>query len=88
MEVTQNAGLHPTADQIELFSYQLPNHSLSKLIQIFMSICTIDNGQYFLCNFEEIKNLAELIDHIDIPLKAKYVFVTSPISTKYTYPLY
>lgn len=83
MEATTKAGLHPTADQIELFSYQLPNHSLSNLIQIFMSICTIDNSQYFLCNFEEIRSLAETIDHIPIPLKAKYTFVTSPISTKY-----
>ena len=83
MESTTKAGLHPTADQIELFSYQLPHHSLSNLIQIFMSICTIDNSQYFLCNFEEIRVLAETIDHIQIPLKAKYTFVTSPISTKY-----
>jgi ATP-dependent RNA helicase SUPV3L1/SUV3 len=82
LERIKKAGLHPTADQIELFAYQLPNNSLSNLIQIFMSICKIDNGQYFLCNFEEIKNLAEMIDHIPIPLKAKYTFCTSPISTR------
>lgn len=28
----QQAGLHPTADQIELFAYHLPNATLSKLI--------------------------------------------------------
>ena len=41
LQKTTKAGLHPTADQIELFAYQLPNHSLSDLIQIFMSICKI-----------------------------------------------
>ncbi len=82
LEMTKKAGLHPTAEQIEMFSYQLPEHSLSNLIQIFMSICTIDNKGYFLCNFEEIRLLATMIDHIQIPLKAKFTFVTSPISTK------
>ncbi len=28
----QQAGLHPTAEQIELFAYHLPNASLSNLI--------------------------------------------------------
>lgn len=85
MQKTVKAGLHPTSDQIELFAYQLPNHSLSDLIQIFMSICKIDNGQYFMCNFEEIKNLAELIDHIPIPIRAKYTFAISPISLRHPF---
>ena len=82
MDSSKRAGLHPTADQIELFSYQLPNHSLSTLINLFISICKIDNGQYFLCNYDDIKKLAELIDHIPIPLKAKYTLATCPISTR------
>lgn len=85
MQKTTKAGLHPTADQIELFAYQLPNHSLSDLLQIFMSICKIDNAQYFMCNFEEIKNLAELIDHIPIPIRAKYTFAISPISLRHPF---
>lgn len=28
----EQAGLHPTADQIELFAYQLPSYTLSNLI--------------------------------------------------------
>ncbi len=82
LELSKKAGLHPTAEQIEMFSYQLPEHSLSTLIQIFMSICTIDNKGYFLCNFEEIRLLATMIDHIKIPIKNKFTFVTSPISTR------
>ena len=81
MEKTQKAGLHPTPDQIELFSYQLPNHSLSQLLNIFISLCKIDDSKYFLCNYEAI-NLALLIDHIPITIKAKYTFCSSPITTK------
>lgn len=85
LEKTTRAGLHPTAEQIELFAYHLPNHSLSDLIKIFMSICRIDSGQYFLCNFGEIAYLAEMIDHIPINLRSKYTFATSPINRKQTF---
>ena len=82
LEKISRAGLHPTSDQIELFAYHLPSQSLSNLIKIFMNICHIDLGQYFLCNFEDMLALAELIDHIPIKLKTKYVFATSPINRK------
>jgi ATP-dependent RNA helicase SUPV3L1/SUV3 len=35
-----------------------------------------------MCNFEEIKNLAQLIDHIPIPIRAKYTFAISPINAR------
>jgi hypothetical protein len=47
-----------------------------------MSICKIDDGQYFLCKFEDIISLAEMIDHIPIKLRAKYTFATAPINLK------
>lgn len=34
-EEISRAGLHPTADQIELYAYYLPNAPLSNLIVIF-----------------------------------------------------
>lgn len=34
--ITQ-AGLHPTADQIELYAYHLPNSTLSNLMVLFFS---------------------------------------------------
>lgn len=85
LEKTFKAGLHPTAEQIELFGYHLPNHNLSELLNIFTNICKIDDGQYFLCNLNSIKFLANLIDHIPIKLKAKYTFATSPINSKQTF---
>lgn len=34
--VSQTAGLHPTAEQIEMFAYHLPDATLSNLV---VSIC-------------------------------------------------
>lgn len=39
------AGLHPTAEQIELFAYHLPSASLSNLLVIFSPF-----GKHFLFN--------------------------------------
>lgn len=33
-EILTKAGLHPTADQIELYAYYLPNSTLSNLMVI------------------------------------------------------
>jgi ATP-dependent RNA helicase SUPV3L1/SUV3 len=85
LEKTTKAGLNPTADQIELFSYYLPNQSLSSLISIFRALCKIDSVQYFLCNINETIYLADLIDHIPLKLRSKYIFATSPINRKQTF---
>ncbi len=78
------AGLHPTAEHIELFSFHLPKHSLKDLLDIFISLCKIDNSKYFLCNFEEIKYLAGLIEHIPLKLRDRYTFSCAPISERMT----
>ena len=36
-EDIEQAGLHPTADQIELFAYHLPTYTLSNLIVSYFS---------------------------------------------------
>ncbi|KAI1297274.1 ATP-dependent RNA helicase SUPV3L1, mitochondrial [Halotydeus destructor] len=74
------AGILPTADQMELFAYHLPNASLSNLIDIFVSLCQIDSTYYFMCNVEEFKMLADMIQHIALPLRTRYVFCCSPIN--------
>ncbi|XP_055333988.1 ATP-dependent RNA helicase SUPV3L1, mitochondrial-like [Paramacrobiotus metropolitanus] len=76
------AGLHPTADQIELFAYHLPNATLSNLIDIFVSICQVDHSLYFMCNIEDFKFLADTIQHVPLPLKTRYAFCCAPISRK------
>lgn len=81
-ESVQAAGLHPTADQIELFAYQLPHATLSNLIDIFCSLCQINNAEYFMCHTDSIKFLADMIQHVNLPLRARYVFCCAPISPR------
>lgn len=78
----EQAGLHPTADQIELFAYHLPSYTLSNLMDIFVSLCTVDSSMYFMCIMDDFKFLADLIQHIPLQLRSRYVFCCSPINRK------
>ncbi|KAI7805418.1 ATP-dependent RNA helicase SUPV3L1, mitochondrial [Triplophysa rosa] len=75
------AGLHPTAEQIEMFAYHLPQATLSNLIDIFVSLSQVD-GLYFVCNIDDFKFLADMIQHIPLNLRIRYVFCTAPINKK------
>ncbi|KRT80085.1 helicase, partial [Oryctes borbonicus] len=81
-EPLTQAGLHPTADQIELYAYHLPNSSLSNLMDIFVNLSTVDDSLYFMCNTEDFKFLADMIQHVPLPLRARYVFCCAPINKK------
>ncbi|KAJ3593433.1 hypothetical protein NHX12_005768 [Muraenolepis orangiensis] len=81
VEPIQTAGLHPTADQIEMFAYHLPDATLSNLIDIFVSLSRVD-GMYFVCNIDDFKFLADMIQHIPLNLRSRYVFCTAPINKK------
>jgi ATP-dependent RNA helicase SUPV3L1/SUV3 len=85
IEPIEAAGLHPTADQIELFAYHLPNATLSNLIDIFVSLSQVDTHNYFMCNIENFKFLADMIQHVPLPLRARYVFCCAPINTKFVF---
>ncbi|OCT71815.1 hypothetical protein XELAEV_18034793mg [Xenopus laevis] len=77
----ETAGLHPTADQIEMFAYHLPDATLANLIDIFVSLSQVD-GLYFVCNIDDFKFVADMIQHIPLNLRARYVFCTAPINRK------
>ncbi|XP_062852405.1 ATP-dependent RNA helicase SUPV3L1, mitochondrial [Trichomycterus rosablanca] len=81
VDPVETAGLHPTAEQIEMFAYHLPEASLSNLIDIFVSLSQVD-GLYFVCNIDDFKFLADMIQHIPLNLRARYVFCTAPINKK------
>lgn len=81
----ERAGLHPTADQIELFAYHLPDYSLSSLIDVFNSVCSVDKTLYFMCGMEDFKFLADHIQHVSLPLRARYVFCCAPINKRMTF---
>ncbi|XP_054713658.1 ATP-dependent RNA helicase SUV3 homolog, mitochondrial-like [Uloborus diversus] len=78
----EKAGLHPTADQVELFAYHLPQATLSNLIDIFISLCMMDTSSYFMCDTEGFKFLADMIQHVPLPLRARYVFCCAPINRR------
>ena len=77
-----SAGLHPTFDMLETYAYHLPNASLANLVDIFISLSTIDDSLYSLCHMKEFKFLADMVEHIKIPLKVKYTFCCAPINTR------
>ncbi|TKS70012.1 ATP-dependent RNA helicase SUPV3L1, mitochondrial [Collichthys lucidus] len=77
----ETAGLHPTAEQIEMFAYHLPDATLSNLVDIFVSLSQVD-GVYFVCNIDDFKFLADMIQHIPLNLRSRYVFCTAPINKK------
>ncbi|XP_010771956.1 ATP-dependent RNA helicase SUPV3L1, mitochondrial [Notothenia coriiceps] len=81
VEPIQTAGLHPTAEQIEMFAYHLPDATLSNLVDIFVSLSQVD-GMYFVCNIDDFKFLADMIQHIPLNLRSRYVFCTAPINKK------
>nr|XP_020663644.1 ATP-dependent RNA helicase SUPV3L1, mitochondrial [Pogona vitticeps] len=78
------AGLHPTAEQIEMFAYHLPHATLSNLIDIFVSLSQVD-GLYFVCKIEDFKFIADMIQHIPLNLRVRYVFCTAPLNRKQPY---
>ncbi|XP_066587588.1 ATP-dependent RNA helicase SUV3 homolog, mitochondrial [Prorops nasuta] len=84
-EPLTQAGLHPTAEQIELYAYHLPQSSFSNLMDIFISLSRVDNSLYFICDMEDFKFLADMIQHIPLPLRARYVFCCAPINRKLTF---
>ena len=80
-----SGGIHPTADQIEMFAYYLPQATLSNLIDIFTSLCQINSSHYFMCNVEDFKFLADMIQHVPLPLRSRYLFCCAPINRKSAY---
>ncbi|KAK7570774.1 hypothetical protein V9T40_010141 [Parthenolecanium corni] len=81
-EPIDKAGIHPTAEQIELYSYHLQQSSLSNLIDIFIYLSTVDDSLYFLCAIEDFKFLANMIQHIPLNLRARYMFCCAPINRR------
>lgn len=85
IEPILQAGLQPTADQIELFGYHLPHLKLSELIDLFIDLCEFDSKGYFICDMSGFKILADLIQDIQISLRERYVFCCAPINIRERY---
>ena len=46
---------------------------------IFVTLCQVDSDKYFMCNIDEFKFFASMIEHVPLPLRARYVFACAPI---------
>ncbi|KAJ9573778.1 hypothetical protein L9F63_008815, partial [Diploptera punctata] len=51
-------------------------------MDIFVTLSTVDDSLYFMCNIEDFKFLADMIQHVPLPLRARYVFCCAPINRK------
>ncbi|CAF4277930.1 unnamed protein product [Rotaria sp. Silwood2] len=85
LETIKRAGLHPTAEQIEMFAYYLPKHSLSSLMDTFIKLSQLNNNLYFMCNIENMKFLADIIEHVPLSVRVRYVFSCAPINKNMTF---
>ncbi|CAF4035844.1 unnamed protein product, partial [Rotaria sp. Silwood1] len=82
VESIKRVGRHPTAEQTDMFAYHLPKHSLSSLIDIFVLLSQLDDSIFFMYNVEDVKFLADIIENIPLPLRARYTFLYAPINKK------
>ena len=44
----------PSFEQLELFSFQLPQLTMKELLELFSDLASLD-GNYFLCDMEPMK---------------------------------
>lgn len=70
----KQAGIVPEFEQIEMFSYLLPEYSFTKILDILISICTISK-HFFLCQLEDIKKMAEYIENFTLSLRVIFKFI-------------
>jgi ATP-dependent RNA helicase SUPV3L1/SUV3 len=42
----------------------------------------LDDSAFFMCNVEDVKFLADIIEHVPLALRARYVFSCAPINKK------
>ncbi|KAF3828157.1 hypothetical protein GH733_003996 [Mirounga leonina] len=60
---------------------EILNRHVEPIKDIFVDFSQVD-GQYFVCNMDDFKFSAELIQHIPLSLRVRYVFCTAPINKK------
>uniref|UniRef100_UPI00358EB142 ATP-dependent RNA helicase SUPV3L1, mitochondrial isoform X2 n=1 Tax=Myxine glutinosa TaxID=7769 RepID=UPI00358EB142 len=54
---------------------------VKEIEDIFVNLAQVD-GRFFVCNVDDFKFLAEMIQHIPLNLRVRYVFCTAPINRK------
>ncbi|XP_028390997.1 ATP-dependent RNA helicase SUPV3L1, mitochondrial-like [Dendronephthya gigantea] len=73
----KEAGIAPTSEQVEMFSYQLPKASLKKILETFCGLSQV-SGNYFICSLDKKMVTAELIENIPLAIRDRYTLCMSP----------
>uniref|UniRef100_A0A8C8I2V9 ATP-dependent RNA helicase SUPV3L1, mitochondrial n=1 Tax=Oncorhynchus tshawytscha TaxID=74940 RepID=A0A8C8I2V9_ONCTS len=60
---------------------EILSRTVHAIEDIFVSLSQVD-GMYFVCNIDDFKFLADMIQHIPLNLRSRYVFCTAPINKK------
>lgn len=81
-ENATSAGLFPVYEQVELFASQLPEMSLSQLLERFAETCRLD-GAYFLCRYDNLKRVASVLDKVKgLSLEDRFNFCFAPVNVR------
>ncbi|KAJ3220137.1 hypothetical protein HDU81_000192, partial [Chytriomyces hyalinus] len=67
------AGLYPTLEQIEKIAAEFPEEPFAGLLV---------DAYYFLCNLTKEKEIANIIQDIDLTVNDRYTLVAAPCNTK------
>ncbi|KAI9136804.1 P-loop containing nucleoside triphosphate hydrolase protein [Paraphysoderma sedebokerense] len=80
----QSAGLQPLGDQVELFASQFAMDGMrfSALLSKFEALARLDGNMFFLCNLEEQKAIADLLEDFDMTIRDRYSWVLAPVNLR------
>ncbi|XP_078079784.1 ATP-dependent RNA helicase SUPV3L1, mitochondrial isoform X2 [Mustelus asterias] len=63
---------------------EILSRTVEPIEDIFVSLSQVD-GLYFVCNIDDFKFLADMIQHIPLNLRVRYIFCTAPINRKHPF---
>jgi ATP-dependent RNA helicase SUPV3L1/SUV3 len=55
---------------------------MTVLLDVFKALATVNSSHFFLCQLDDMRNTAEHIEHINLPLKVRYTFCLAPVPQK------
>ena len=81
----KKACFQPEIELVELYSYYLPNYSVTQIIDLMKTYCKIDDSLYFMSSNDNFRKLSEELSHIPLNIRQRYSLGFAPISSNETY---
>ena len=77
-----HAGLFPNAEQLQHLASKLPpGTDLSRVVDEFVSASRLD-GPYFMCRADELKTVANVIQHLPLTLAQRCALTLMPVNLR------